>query len=123
MRNFIYISPNFPSNHWNFCRQLKNNGLNVLGIGDADYDSLTWELKDSLNEYYKVSSLENYEEVFRAVSFFTCSSVTAICDSTSTVLPVPRQVGIYAISFLPSMSYFPVISFLKVLLWSASLRG
>ncbi len=71
MRNFIYISPNFPSNHWNFCRQLKNNGLNVLGIGDADYDSLTWELKDSLNEYYKVSSLENYEEVFRAVAFFT----------------------------------------------------
>ena len=71
MKNFIYISPNFPSNHWNFCRQLKNNGLNVLGIGDCEYDNLTPELKDSLNEYYKVSSLENYEEVFRAVAFFT----------------------------------------------------
>ncbi|MBQ2700440.1 MAG: ATP-grasp domain-containing protein, partial [Clostridia bacterium] len=35
------------------------------------YDELMPELKDSLNEYYKVSSLENYEEVFRAVAFFT----------------------------------------------------
>lgn len=71
MSNFIYISPNFPENHWNFCDRLKKNGLNVLGIGDAEYDSLSNELKGSLNEYYKVSSLENYEEVFRAVAFFT----------------------------------------------------
>ena len=69
--NFIYISPNFPANHWNFCHHLKENGMNVLGIGDAPYDSLTTELKGSLTEYYKVSSLENYEEVFRAVAFFT----------------------------------------------------
>ena len=39
--NFIYISPNFPANHWNFCHHLKENGMNVLGIGDAPYDSLT----------------------------------------------------------------------------------
>ncbi|MBR0419944.1 MAG: ATP-grasp domain-containing protein [Erysipelotrichaceae bacterium] len=71
MSNVIYLSPNFPSNHWNFCRQLKNNGMNVLGIGDAPYDELTPELKDSLNEYYKVSSLENYDEVFKAVAFFS----------------------------------------------------
>ena len=44
--------------------------MNVLGIGDADYDYLTDELKGSLNEYYKVSSLENYDEVYRAVAFF-----------------------------------------------------
>ncbi|MCD8021340.1 MAG: ATP-grasp domain-containing protein [Clostridiales bacterium] len=70
MKNFIFISPNFPTNYWLFCRALKNNGMNVLGIGDAPYDELTTELKDSLNEYYKVSSLENYEEVYRAVAFF-----------------------------------------------------
>lgn len=68
--NFIYISPNFPENHWLFCRRLKDNGVNVLGIGDCPYDNLAWELKDSLNEYYKVSSLENYDEVYRAVAFF-----------------------------------------------------
>ncbi|MFR0983947.1 MAG: ATP-grasp domain-containing protein, partial [Faecalibacterium sp.] len=42
----------------------------VLGIGDQPYDELKPELKDSLNEYYKVGSLENYDEVYRAVAFF-----------------------------------------------------
>ena len=70
MSNVIFISPNFPTNYWQFCRELKNNGMNVLGIGDAPYNGLTDELKNSLNEYYKVSSLENYDEVYRAVAFF-----------------------------------------------------
>ena len=70
MKNFVFISPNFPVNYWMFCRELKNNGLNVLGIGDAPYDELSGELKDSMNEYYKVNSLENYDEVYRAVAFF-----------------------------------------------------
>ncbi|MBQ3385002.1 MAG: ATP-grasp domain-containing protein [Erysipelotrichaceae bacterium] len=70
MKNFIFISPNFPENYWSFCYHLKNNGLNVLGIGDCPYDNLTNELKGSMNEYYKVSSLENYDEVYRAVAYF-----------------------------------------------------
>lgn len=68
--NFIYLSPNFPENHWNFTHHLKLNGVNVLGIGDAQYDSLSNDLKNSLNEYYKVSSLENYDEVYRGVAYF-----------------------------------------------------
>ncbi len=71
MKNFIFISPNFPTNYWQFCRELKNNGLNVLGIGDQPYDELSQDLKTSLNEYYKVGNLENYDEVYRAVAFFT----------------------------------------------------
>ena len=71
MKNFIFISPNFPEGYWKFCAELKNNGLRVLGIGDCPYDDLKPELKNSLNEYYRVSSLENYDEVFRAVAFFT----------------------------------------------------
>ena len=35
MQNFIFISPNFPTNYWQFCRELKNDGMNVLGIGKA----------------------------------------------------------------------------------------
>ena len=70
MKNFIFISPNFPTNYWNFCKELKDNGLNVLGIGDCPYDNLAQELKENLHEYYKVSSLENYDEVYRAVAFF-----------------------------------------------------
>ena len=70
MKNFIFISPNFPTNYWQFCHELKNNGMNVLGIGDQAYDELMPELKESLDEYYKVGSLENYDEVYRAVAFF-----------------------------------------------------
>ena len=70
MKNCVFISPNFPTNYWKFCRELKNNGLNVLGIGDQPYDELSQDLKNSLTEYYKVGSLENYDEVYRAVAFF-----------------------------------------------------
>lgn len=71
MKNFIFISPNFPENYWRFCRELKYNGFNVLGIGDCEYFNLSEELKKSLTEYYKVPSLEDYGEVFRAVAYFT----------------------------------------------------
>lgn len=71
MKNFVFVSPNFPETYWRFCRGLKDNGFNVLGIGDAPYYELSEPLKKSLTEYYKVSSLENYDEVFRAVAFFT----------------------------------------------------
>ena len=70
MKNFIFISPNFPDNYWKFCCELANNGLNVLGIGDCPYENLTDEVRNSVNEYYRVSCLENYEEVYRAVAFF-----------------------------------------------------
>jgi len=71
MKNFVFISPNFPENYWMFCSHLKKNGLRVLGIGDCPYDQLKQELRESLHEYFKVSSLENFEEVFKAVAFFT----------------------------------------------------
>ena len=71
MKNFIFISPNFPTNYWQFCHELQNNGMNVLGIGDQPYDELMPELKESLDEYYKVDTLEDYDEVYRAVAFFT----------------------------------------------------
>lgn len=70
MTNFVFISPNFPTNYWHFCDCLKRNGINVLGIGDQPYDQLDPNVKNSLNEYYRVNSLENYEEVYRAVAFF-----------------------------------------------------
>ncbi len=69
--NFIFISPMFPSNYQNFCKALKANGANVLGIGDVAYDTLTWELKQALTEYYRVDSMENYDSMLRAVAYFT----------------------------------------------------
>ena len=68
--NFIFISPNFPHTYWNFCDRLKRNGVNVLGIGDAPYDSLEEPLKAALTEYYKVGNMESYDEMYRAVAYF-----------------------------------------------------
>ena len=70
MKNVVFISPNFPTNYWQFCKELRNNGMRVLGVGDQPYDDLSADLKGSLDEYYKVGSLENYDEVYRAVAFF-----------------------------------------------------
>lgn len=67
--NFIFISPNFPDSYWHFCYGLKRNGVNTLAIGDCPYEALNPNLKQSLNEYYRVSSLENYDEVYRACAF------------------------------------------------------
>lgn len=69
--NFIFISPQFPKTYWNFCDRLKKNGVNVLGIGDTPYDELRGELKAALTEYYFVSHLDDYTEVFKAVAFFS----------------------------------------------------
>lgn len=68
--NFVFISPAFPENYYNFCNSLKINNVNVLGIGDTPYEQLTNNVKNSLTEYYKVNSLENYDEVYKAVAFF-----------------------------------------------------
>ena len=68
--NYIFISPHFPHTYWQFCDRLRRNGINVLGIGDAPYESLETPLKGALTEYYKVDSLEDYDQVYRAAAFF-----------------------------------------------------
>ena len=67
--NFIFISPNFPHTYWQFCDRLKRNGVNVLGIGDAPYESLEEPLKAALTEYYKVDNMEDYGQMYRAVAY------------------------------------------------------
>ena len=111
MKNFIFISPNFPTNYWKFCAELKKNGMNVLGIGDCPYDDLMPELRGSLSEYFKVSSLENYEEVFRAVAFLTyrhgkidarsCCSFPPRCAPPSTSPRASRKATCRASSTNP----------------------
>ena len=69
--NFIFISPNFPQTYWNFCERLRRRGVTVLGIGDAPYESLAPELKANLNDYYRVDRMEDYDQTFRAVAWFS----------------------------------------------------
>lgn len=70
MKNFIFISPHFPSSYWHFCLALKNNGFNVLGIGDAPYNDIPEECKYALTEYYCCSGMEKYDNLKKAVTYF-----------------------------------------------------
>ena len=69
--NFIFLSPQFPPNFYNFCVHLKNNGANVLAITDANFKEFRKELKKSLTDCYFVDSLSDYDSLVKAVGYFT----------------------------------------------------
>ncbi|KAF0130135.1 MAG: phosphoribosylglycinamide synthetase [Bacteroidetes bacterium] len=69
--NYIHFSPYFPPNYSQFSVALKESGALVLGLGDTPYDLLIPELKSALTEYYKVDDLHNYDQLVRAVGYFT----------------------------------------------------
>ena len=71
--NFVFVSPNFPEAYRWFCIRLRENGVNVLGVGDCPYDQLHPDLRAALTEYYKVDTLENYDQVLRALGHFTAN--------------------------------------------------
>lgn len=60
----------YRENYRNFCIQLSADGVNVLGIGDTPYDALHPALQEALTEYYRVDSMESYEDMYRAVAYF-----------------------------------------------------
>ena len=43
----------------------------MLGLTDAYYDSLSYELKSSLTDCYRVQDMHNYDELVRALGYFT----------------------------------------------------
>src|SRR3990172_5422052 len=69
--NFVFLSPHFPPNYYQFAVALRNNGVNVLGLADEKYESLRPELKAALNEYYYVGDMHDYNELVRALGYFT----------------------------------------------------
>ncbi|NLM17822.1 MAG: carboxylate--amine ligase [Candidatus Riflebacteria bacterium] len=68
--NVVYISPHFPPNFVNFTAALANRGINVLGITDCDFSALPEKLKGSLAGHYRVSSLDDYSQVYKACAYF-----------------------------------------------------
>lgn len=69
--NFVYLSPHFPPNYFQFCVHLHNLGATVLGLADEPYENLRPELKWTLTEYYRVNDMHNYDELLRALGYFT----------------------------------------------------
>ena len=82
MKNFIFISPNFPTNYWMFCRELKNNGMNVLGIGDQPYEELNPNLKDP----FTVSCTDTTHPTPAYIGL--CTKYFANNVQTATAIPV-----------------------------------
>src|SRR5262245_36002402 len=69
--NFVFLSPHFPLNFRHFCSRLAEAGATVLGIADEPYEAMSPELRDSLTEYYRVRNMHNYDELLRAMGYFT----------------------------------------------------
>lgn len=69
--NYVFISPNFPRGYSNFAVRLREQGVNVLGIGQDSYQELNQDLKEHLTEYYRVEHMDQYDEVLRALGYFT----------------------------------------------------
>ncbi|MBR2924791.1 MAG: ATP-grasp domain-containing protein [Clostridia bacterium] len=70
MKNFLFISPNYPDNYWQFCRALKQQGFRVLGLGDAPVDSLDSRLREALDDYRQVTAIDDYDQMHGTVAAY-----------------------------------------------------
>jgi hypothetical protein len=68
--NVVFLSPHFPPNWFRFVVGLRNAGATTLGIADQPYDSLRRELRDSLDEFYRVDDLGSHDQLTRALGWF-----------------------------------------------------
>ncbi|MBS2035122.1 carboxylate--amine ligase [bacterium] len=68
--NFVYLSPHFPPNYHDFLRGLHEIGVRVLGIGETPHAELGSALQGWIHEYYRVESLLDYDQVYRAFAHF-----------------------------------------------------
>ena len=66
--NVLFISPHFPRHFYQFCERLKSRGVTVLGIGDCSSEGLGDNCRNALTDYRAVSSLMDYEAVYRIVA-------------------------------------------------------
>ena len=69
--NIVFLSPHFPPNYYPFCVHLRRLGANVLGIADAPFEGLRPELQAALTEYYRVDDMHDYDQLLRALGYFT----------------------------------------------------
>eukprot|EP00727_Mastigamoeba_balamuthi_P003244 m51a1_g12917 hypothetical protein (129) ;mRNA; r:203-1180 len=68
--SFVLLSPHFPPQMTWMAAALARAGVRVLGVADEAYDCLGPALRAALTEYYRVGSMETYDDVYRALAFF-----------------------------------------------------
>lgn len=67
--NVVLLSPNFPPQLYLFGQALRRHGHSALGIGDVAMHLLTPKQQQAMTAWYRVDSLDRYDDVFRAVAF------------------------------------------------------
>ena len=68
--NVVMVSPHFPPNFTLFSTRLHACGVNVLGIGDPNWELLPQGLGDALTDYYRVDDLGRLDQMMSACSYF-----------------------------------------------------
>ena len=68
--NVVFLSPHFPANWFRFVRGLSEVGATTLGIADVNWDELRPELREALDDYYRVDDLSDYDQLTRALGYF-----------------------------------------------------
>ncbi|MFW5887624.1 MAG: hypothetical protein ACOCUH_02385 [Bacteriovoracia bacterium] len=66
VKNFLYLSPEFPVNFQNFIRKLKEQGISVWAIGEGDFFHLPEDIRNSLN-WYESANLHDFGSVEHAL--------------------------------------------------------
>ena len=69
--NFILVSPNFPETFRWFAFRPEGKWCHGIRSCDASYEELHPDLKNALTEYYRVADLGDYDDMVRAVGYFT----------------------------------------------------
>ena len=69
--NVVFLSPHFPPSWFRFAVGLREAGATVLGIADVAHESLRPELREALHDYYRVDDLHDYDQLVRAIGYFT----------------------------------------------------
>lgn len=69
--NVVFFSPHFPPNFYRFCIGLRAVGATVLGIGDAPMEELRPDMREAMDDYYRVDDLHRYSDLVRAMGWFT----------------------------------------------------
>ena len=89
--NFVYISPTFPKNFYNFCDRLKNKGVTVLAIGDTPYEQLTdevVEMRQSVIKDFYTKNLFRIDDLLKAINCIEvdCKDQGKCCNISSNKL-------------------------------------
>src|SRR6186997_3299609 len=68
--NVVFLSPHFPPHWYHFVVGLRQVGATTLGIADVNWEQLRPELRDNLDDYYRVDNLGSTAPLIRGIGFF-----------------------------------------------------